>query len=302
MPNSPTPTVWTPTPLGMIRDRFTRLAAYRVPGLPPGWDQLGAGVLAPRLMDPGVPISELDAVWAQLIGHARTGEESAVLVCAGAALPMLSSISKMLCGHPVYRADTESMTILGFLEALEAVDIERPYVAYRLRWATFHRTCIPIRERRAAPSPADWFGEHEPTPASGVIISSPHGHPDLLLAMAVEEGVLSAAEAGLITDTRLEHHKLVQLAPETGVPYQTLAKRRRRAEQRLAVWLRERMAEQPRLTAVERAVLDGLAPSGDRHRSAALVSRNRPGAGVLSVPKSASRADVPSHEQARRCA
>ncbi|MDR7171730.1 hypothetical protein J2W56_005491 [Nocardia kruczakiae] len=304
MPNSPTSDRHRePTPLALIRQRFARLGEHPVPGLPPGWDQLHADRLAARLLNPQIPAEEVDAVWTQLIEAARTRDDTAVLICAGAALPMLSAITAKLCGHWAYRADTEAMVLVAFLDAVSGLDVARPNVAYRLRWATFHRACPPVRERKAAPTPIDWFPD---SGHSGKAVSSPQGHPELLLALAVEEGVLTAAEAGLIIDTRLHPRRLKSIAAEAGIGYAAVAKRRRRAEHRLAAWLRERIADTQVSTRVETAALDTLTHSSDhpadRRPAAPRMSKNRSASRVLPLPKSASSAANPSHEEQRRCA
>ena len=304
MPNSRTPDPRDPTPLALIRQRFGQLAGRPVAGLPPGWDQLSASRLAERLLDLRVPSGEVDAVWAQLIGQARTRDDRAVLVCAGAALPMLSAIAAKLCGHFAFRGDTEAMVVVAFVDALTGLDVARPNVAYRLRWATFHRACPLVRERQAAPVAIDWFPDSD-RPGDGRAVCSPQGHPDLLLALAVDEGVLTAADAGLIIDTRLHTRRLTTVAAETGIGYEALAKRRRRAEHRLAAWLRERIADTQVSTPVETAALDALTHTGDHtHRQPAppRMSKNRSASRVLPQAKSAPSAAPTSHEEQRRCA
>ncbi|WP_051194233.1 sigma-70 family RNA polymerase sigma factor [Nocardia jiangxiensis] len=295
-----------PRPLAVIREQFARLAGHSVAGLPPGWEQTRAAELAERLLYPQVPANEVDAVWASLIQQARTRDEAAVLMCAGAALPMLHSITAVLCGHWLHRADTESMVILGFLEALGELDVNRPNVANRLRWATFHRTCPRVRERRAAPIPADLCPEgDDPALVTGEVLASPAGHPDLLLQQAVDEEVLTASEAELILHTRLEHQRLTRTAADTGLPYNTLAQRRYRAEQRLTAWLRAHITARASSTTVEMAALDELTTPGDhtdKQQSHERMSKKRPGAGVLPLHRPAPSADHTSHEEEPRCA
>lgn len=129
-----------------------------------------AAWLGPGTGSIAVSAAEVDAVWTLLIQQARTRDEATMSVCAGAALPMLHSITAVLCGHWIHRTDTEAMVIVGFLEALGELDVHRPNVAYRLRWATFHPH-LPARvhERRAAPIPADW------SPASDDLIAPQAG-------------------------------------------------------------------------------------------------------------------------------
>lgn len=68
----------------------------------------------------------------------------------------------------------------------------------------------------------------------GVPIKPHGGHPDLLLADAVEQGIVTRFEAQLIGTTRLEDVSLTELADHLGIDYEVLRKRRRRAETRLA--------------------------------------------------------------------
>jgi hypothetical protein len=297
-----------PRPLTVIRRSFGQLADRPVTGLPPGWDGMRAGVLARCLLYPQIPAGQVDAVWAELIRQARTGQETAVLVCAGIALPMLNSVTAKLCGLWFDRADTESMVVLAFLDAVAEVDLERPSVANRLRWATFHRTCPPVRERKDAPIPVRWLWLSDGGPVPGkddVVSSPPSGHPDVLLALAVDEGVISAAEAGLITDTRLHQRRLDEIAGEAGIPYATLAKRRRRAERRLAPWLRQRIADTRASTEVEIAALDHLTGQHGhpvRRRSAARLSKTQPIPGVPPAAEPAHDADPTTRQEDPRCA
>ncbi|MBF6175203.1 hypothetical protein [Nocardia blacklockiae] len=307
MSNSPTPEGrMAPRPLTVIRKRFRELADRPVGGLPPGWDRMKAGRMAGRLLSPRVPAGEVDAVWVQLIEQARTRDETAVLICVGTALPMLHKVAAWLCGHPAHRADTESMVVVAFLDAVSQIDLTRPNVASRLRWATFHRTCPPVRERKQAPIPVLWFNDG-PIPDKDHIVSSPpHGHPEQLLALAVGEGVISTTDAILIADTRLNHRRLTHVAAETATGYEALAKRRRRAEQRLAVWLRQRLADTQTSSDVETAALDHLtphpAPATQRRDSARPMSTHRRGPGVLPMPESVPSADPTTAEENPRCA
>ena len=77
----------------------------------------------------------------------------------------------------------------------------------------------PLSERAAAPVSAD---------------------VDTLLARAVAAGAISADEAELILQTRIDELPLRQLAAAQNVPYHTLNVRRLRAERRLLVFLGDR--------------------------------------------------------------
>ena len=61
--------------------------------------------------------------------------------------------------------------------------------------------------------------------------------PEQPLRRAVDAGAISAEEAELIAQTRIDGRSLVELATEIGVPYDALRKRRERAERRLLLFL-----------------------------------------------------------------
>ena len=67
----------------------------------------------------------------------------------------------------------------------------------------------------------------------------PWGHPDFVLADAVAQGVISAAEAELISVTRLDSVPLTTAARQLGVPYDAARMRRSRAEDRVAQAIRD---------------------------------------------------------------
>jgi DNA-directed RNA polymerase specialized sigma24 family protein len=66
---------------------------------------------------------------------------------------------------------------------------------------------------------------------------SVEGDLDGLLARAVSAGAVSSDEADLVLRTRIDGERLGDLAPRTGVSYNTLKLRRQRAERRLLMFL-----------------------------------------------------------------
>lgn len=117
--------------------------------------------------------------------------------------------------------------ILGFPPGRSGIAASLVWTGFRSghRFATRHLTdatrCMP--------------GDCDGPPSLG-------GHPDLVLRRAVSEGVIDEREATIIGDTRLGGARLARMAAAEGVDYQCLAKRRRRAEIRLASWLEEQVA------------------------------------------------------------
>ena len=141
----------------------------------------------------------------------------------------------MIRACPRKRADLEAEMLAGLLEAVRVLPADEDRVAGRLlRWALFagrrllERLCT--QGRREIPV---WVSAAPPRPAS---------HPDLLLVEAVAEGVVTAAEAELVGETRLGGVALRELAGRWGVSYEALKKRRQRAEARLVAWLRARVS------------------------------------------------------------
>lgn len=223
-----------------------------------------------RLLDRTCPLPVRDAVWAHLIERSRVDGPTWTVACAGMALPMLAAVCRTLCGgRGIERDDVASGIVTGFVAALARVDLERPGLASSLRWAAVRGGHTVLREQRRAPRPLphdqlvralftptgglgdagedagqDLAGaergpglgsvgrwESAPPPTAG-------GHPDLVLAAAVEDGVLSRAEAALIGETRLEATTLVQAAARRGRTVGAVTMQRLRAEMRLVDHLR----------------------------------------------------------------
>lgn len=225
-------------PLDTARSAFTWLVT--------GPDPVSVeGRLFPGLPNRPVPLHELrerllrrrcgqatrDAVWAHLVLRSRTDEATWTLGCVGVALPALTTIAATLtarlAGDP---SDIHAAVLTGFVTELQRVDLRKPRVMLRLRWAAYRAGHAALREALDAPVPAGTRCRcTEPAPASG--------HPDFVLARAVAEKVITADEAELIGSTRLEDHSLATAAAQRGLSYAAAAQARRRAEHRLAAYL-----------------------------------------------------------------
>jgi hypothetical protein len=214
------------------------------------------------------PQAASDAVWTHLVTRSRSGGGAWTVAAVGVAMPGLTSVvatlSRRCPGDP---ADVQAEVLRGFLEALARVDVARPRIMLRLRWAAYRAgeavVTAALEERRAraeglAPPPL-----HE-------------GHPDLVLARAVGDRVLTRTEADLIGSTRLESVSVAQWAAERGVSNWAAYKARRRAELRLAAYLREdgepaaapARADQESAGRVSKADLEsGLQESGEFPRT-----------------------------------
>ncbi|WP_229812648.1 hypothetical protein [Lentzea flava] len=186
-----------------------------------------------RLLRRGCSQKLRDEVWAHLVLRARTDGATWTVGCVGVALPALiataSTLSAKFADDP---SDIHAAVLAGFVAELTVVDLRKPRIMLRLRWAAYRAGHAAVREALDAPVPSGHgFRSTLPPP--------PWGHPDFVLARAVAEGAITAAEAELIGATRLEGVALVDAAHERGLSYEAAKKARQRAELRLVAYLRD---------------------------------------------------------------
>ncbi|WP_246562653.1 hypothetical protein [Streptomyces roseirectus] len=183
------------------------------------------------LLRRGCPRLTRDAVWAQLVRRSRREGAVWTLACTGMALPALAGVVRRLgegCAGEAF--DVQAEVVSGFLDGLARVDVVRPRVLPRLRWAAYRQGFAARAQALDAPTPvAPGFWSTAPQP--------PWGHPDLVLARAVREGVVTRAEADLIGSTRLDDVTVAEWAQVHGVTPNAVYKTRRRAETRLVTFL-----------------------------------------------------------------
>ncbi|MEV5301127.1 hypothetical protein [Amycolatopsis methanolica] len=191
--------------------------------------------LRDRLLRRRCPQTLRDAVWAHLVLLARTEGGTWTVAAVGVALPALTSIAATLsakfAGDP---SDIHAAVLAGFVAELGTIDLRKPRIMLRLRWAAYRAGHACVREALDAPVPSGHgFRSTLPPP--------PWGHPDFVLARAVADGAITATEAELIGATRLEGVPLADAAAERDVSYQAAKKARQRAERRLVAYLLEDM-------------------------------------------------------------
>jgi hypothetical protein len=186
-----------------------------------------------RLLRRSCPQSLRDAVWAHLVLRARTDGARWTVGCVGMALPALTAIAAQLTQRfTADPRDIHAAVLTGFLTELTHVDLAKPRVMLRLRWAAYRAGHTCLREALDAPIPTGIRrGSTAPT--------APWGHPDFVLARAVAEQAITAAEAELIGATRLEGVPLATLAEARDSSYEATKKLRWRAELRLLAYLRD---------------------------------------------------------------
>ena len=233
-----------PNSLDIARDTFTLLVTGPHPlslncrlfaGLPD--EQIPLDEVRDRLLARRCPQTTRDAVWAHLVLRSRTEGATWTVAAVGVALPALTSVATILshrfAGDP---ADVHAEVLRGFLAALPIIDLRPPRIMLRLRWAAYRSGYDALTEALASPTPvAPSFRSTPP--------HAPSGHPDLVLARAVADGILTPTEATLIGATRLEEVSVADWAARHQTGEWAVYKARKRAELRLAAYLRDGAAE-----------------------------------------------------------
>ncbi|MFI9811569.1 hypothetical protein [Saccharothrix variisporea] len=185
-----------------------------------------------RLLRRRCPQALRDAVWSHLVLLTRTEGAVWVVGAVGVGLPALTSIAATLTARfAADPSDIHAAVLAGFVAELGEIELRRPRIMLRLRWAAYRAGHTALREALDAPVPSGHgFGSATPPP--------PWGHPDFVLARAVAERAVTAAEAELIGATRLEGVPLADAALACGLSYEAAKKARQRAERRLVAYLR----------------------------------------------------------------
>ncbi|MBH0777681.1 hypothetical protein [Nocardia bovistercoris] len=232
------------SPLRVVSAEFERIAARRLPAdsppVPGPWGMRVESWEAVRglLRDPCLSFEVVDAIWVWLIERSRAVGGDATVVCASLAEPMLARVVGFFAPPGSrHREDFESEVLTGFLTHLASVELDRPAVWLRLRWAAYRAGLQTAKEQQTHPVPAGDLGADLDPATEDRLLVSRSGHPESVLAEAVADGVISAEAAELITVSRWEHRTLTSLAAEHGQSVYKLRKQRRRAESRLLTWL-----------------------------------------------------------------
>lgn len=184
-----------------------------------------------RLLHPSVSHAARNLAVRQLADLAKESP-AYVIGLAGVLLPgMRRASAAMIEVCPEHAADLQAEMLTGLLEALaETSDLDRP--ASSLVWAAVRRARklllaeLAHATRRAETELLDAYADRPLC-----------SHPDLLLDEAVRRGVISWDEAELVGQTRLNGADLAQISAQQGIAYNTLQKRRRRAELTLKSWI-----------------------------------------------------------------
>jgi hypothetical protein len=185
------------------------------------------------LLLPSAAAATRDAAWSELVTRARDDGPTWMIGTVGVAMPGLRRVAGQL-GRGFSRditVDIDAEVLTGFLSAVRSVDLDRRGIALRLRWAAY-RAGAAFRATVISQAPASADPQWVSVP------SRAQGHPDLVLADAIAQGVISPADAELIASTRLDSVPLTLVAERLAVPYDAARMRRSRAEARLVSAIR----------------------------------------------------------------
>lgn len=233
----------------MLSSAFDRIAGQPVPTGPPpprGLSVRTWGEVREQLRASAMPVEAIDAVWGWLIQRARLewGQPGGRVgvACAGLAVPMLAGIAgRFAAPGSVDRDDAEAEIIAGFLRQVREIDLDRPRLWSRLWSATVHVGRSWARQQAMAPPAIDLDSDTAQAPPP--VTRTPHGHPELVLADAVAEGVITADAAELIAATRWERRSMTSVAEQLrgSQSHWKVRKQRQRAETKLGPWLAARI-------------------------------------------------------------
>ncbi|MEU8324145.1 hypothetical protein AB0C33_37785 [Nonomuraea sp. NPDC048881] len=196
------------------------------------------------LLHPSCTRTTRDHVWRHLIAQARTHRDAWMVAAVALARPLLgrlvTALTDKACieqsGHPdrlarVDQEDLEAEVLTAYMEALLRVNLAWSHPLLRLSRLTQFAAlrALAVEPPRPLADP-DLLDRAE---SGQRALTYPAGHPDLLLAQAVAEGVITRGEAELIGFTRLEGISLSSYCRRRGLLYCTALKRRQRAENAL---------------------------------------------------------------------
>lgn len=217
----------------------------------------GRGVIAldelrDLLRQPDTTVGLKNVAWSALVARSQSLGGAWTVGAVGVALPRLVRLASSLASGAGpntdggggagggfvriigdARVELDAEILAGFLTGLGGANAAKAGLFPHLLRCARRGGLAWLRHQRGADTPLAAAGfESMPPPA-------PAGHPDLVLARAVNAGVLSVDEARLVGTTRIEHISVTALAARLGVEVETLWKKRRRAETRLAAYLHD---------------------------------------------------------------
>lgn len=171
-----------------------------------------------------------DAVWSHLVLMTRTDPDPWVIAAAGMMLPGLKSIAARMRGcFPYDACDLDSEILEAFLNELTRLDPDRPGLhtqLYVAAWRRGYQTCR--REARRA-------SRYMPLPES--LADHCGGNPDIALARAMLDGVVTAKQAALVSRVHLDCAQRGDVARQLGMSRDRARRELTAATRGLSVYL-----------------------------------------------------------------
>ncbi len=184
-----------------------------------------------RLLHPSCDYATRDRAIRLLAERAQQRGSAWVVALAGTLLPGLRRrLAPWVGACPSLAADVEAEALAGLLEAIFDTRLDREKLASCLIWTAVGRGKRLLHNELALQA------RHLPASCSAEP-PRPWGHPDFVLAKAVQAGVINADDAELIGETRLNRISVRTYADTHDLPFDATRQRRLRAERRLVAWL-----------------------------------------------------------------
>ncbi|MGW4801666.1 hypothetical protein ACWEPC_55545, partial [Nonomuraea sp. NPDC004297] len=173
-----------------------------------------------------------DQVWRHLISQARAHRGAWMVAAVALAIPILrrliGALADKIPAERVDREDLEADILAAYMEALCRVNLAWSHPLLRLSRLTHIAVVRAHAIDRPGPLADPDLSDRADSGQQALIY--PPGHPDVLLAEAVTQGVITELEAELIAATRLDGVSLSSFCRRRGLLYCAALKRRRRAE------------------------------------------------------------------------
>ncbi|TCO58283.1 hypothetical protein [Actinocrispum wychmicini] len=182
-----------------------RLISRELPARRVGLQELRVTMLKRRAGD-----RLTDAVWSHLVRMAGTEPDPWVIAAAGMMLPGLKSIAARMRGcYPYDTCDLDSEILEAFLHELRRLAPDRPGLhiqLYQAAWRRGWQTCRREARRasRCVPLP-EGLADHR------------SGNPDIPLARALLDGVITAEQATLVCRVHLDSAQRGDVARQLGM-------------------------------------------------------------------------------------
>lgn len=202
--------------------------------IPVGGKQISTGELSQTLLSKGTSQHERDRAWATIASNVRIKHGPWLVIATGVAIPGIRNAVKTAAVYAPDcqdRTELESAALAGFVYAIHDIDLTRPNICGRLcnrAYVAARRCAIELsRYQRQLRSPT--FESHPP--------ALEFGHPDLILAKASRNGIITKEQARLVLSIVIEHRPIEPEAAAAELTTEEAEKQINAAKKQLLEWL-----------------------------------------------------------------